>query len=149
MKRIIGIGVIIIFFVVGLSGCFEEGMQTTDMSVEEIKNSAVNVSYDDLMRYIENYRGKTVYFRGGVVQVQEVSGNEYNLRIATSGSYYIGYYDDIIYVNYKGLRLLEDDIIDVWGYVKGLKTYTAVLGNEVTIPELDAFHLELVDKTDG
>jgi len=143
-KQFVIIGIATLMLSVGLCGCFGEGIKTTDMSVDEIKNSALTVSYDDLMRNIENYKEKTVYFRGGVVQVQE-DGNEYNLRVATSGSYYVGYYKDIIYVNYKGARLLEDDIVDVWGYVKGLKTYSAVLGNEITIPELDAFHLELVE----
>jgi len=131
--------------VVGLSGCFEEEIKTTNMSVEEIKNRAVNVSYDDLMRYNEEYVGKIVYFRGGVVQVIEVHGNEYDLRVATSGSYYVSYYEDIIWVNYEGSRILEDDIVDVWGYVKGLKAYTTVLGAKVTIPELDCFHLELIE----
>ena len=145
-KQIVIVGIAIQILTVGMCGCLEEGIKTTDMSVEEIKNSAINVSYDDLMRNIENYKGKTVCFRGGVVQVQEESGNAYNLRVATAGSYLYDYYKNIIYVNYKGPRFLEDDIIDVWGYVKGLKTYSAVLGNEITIPELDAFHLELVDE---
>ena len=76
--------------------------------------------------------------------MQEYSGKEYDLRVATRAEAFIGYYEDIIWVNYRGSRLIEDDIVDIWGYVKGLKTYTAVLGNEITIPELDAFHLKIV-----
>lgn len=145
-KNLIILGIAVLLLATGLSGCVEEEIKNTDMSVLEIKNSALTVSYDDLMRNIDNHKGKIVYFRGGVIQIQEVYGDEYNLRVATKDISYIGYYEDILWVNYKGVRLLENDIIDVWGYVKGLKTYMAVLGNEVTIPELDIFHVELVEE---
>lgn len=76
----------------------------------------------------------------------KIYGDKYVLRVATKQKAYIGYFNDDIWVNYKGKRLLEGDIIDVWGKVKGLKTYTAVLGNRITIPELDSLHTELVIK---
>jgi hypothetical protein len=98
------------------------------------------------MRNNENYIGTIVYYRGGISQVQQVSGDNYVLRIATKESEYLGYMDDVIWVNYQGTRLLEDDIVDVWGKVIGLKSYTAVLGNEITIPDLNSLHLELVTK---
>jgi len=145
MKRqLIIIGIIILLLAVGFSGCFENEIKTTDMSVEEIKSNAINVSYNDLMRNIEEHTGKTVYFRGRVLQVLDYD-SYYTLRIATGLVYYLGYTDDVIAVNYKGPRILKDDIVDVWGYVKGIKTYTTVLGAQVTIPELDCFHLELLD----
>jgi hypothetical protein len=116
------------------------------MSVEEIKSGAVTIPYDDLMRNNQAYVGKVAYYRGGVVQVSEVYGDRYALRVATKEAEYLGYFENVIWVNYRGQRLLEGDIVDVWAEVKGLKTYTAVLGNEVTIPELDSLHLELVAK---
>ena len=111
------------------------------MSIEEIKKAASPVLYDDLMRHNENYIGKIVYYRGEVRQVSHNYGNKYFLRVATKDSF-----DNVIWVNYEGERLLEDDIIDVWAKVKGLKTYEAILGNKITIPELDSLHVELVTK---
>jgi len=112
-----------------------------------MKSNALNISYYDLMRYIENYEGKTVYYRGEVVQVVQVSGDNYALRIAvTRGEYRT--WTDIIWVNYQGSRVLENDIVELWGRVKGLKTYEAILGNSVTIPELDALYLNVVFKAE-
>ncbi len=120
--------------------------QPPSMSLAEIKSSAINENYDDLMRNNENYIGKIVYYRGKILQVQEVYSGEYVLRVATKKEEYIGYSGDTIWVNYKGKRLLEDDIIDIWGKVKGLKTYSAILGNAITIPEIDSLNIELIQK---
>jgi PKD repeat protein len=112
----------------------------------QIKNKAQTISYDDLFRYNEKYIGDIVYFRGKIIQVMPVSGgaaDEYYFRIATSG------YSDIILVYYKGSRYLEGDTIDLWARVTGLRSYTALMGNEVTVPELDASYVELVSKASG
>jgi len=143
-----GLMALLVMSIIFISGCVQEesSTKTPTMSVEEIKSSALTISYDDLMRNNENYVGEVAYYRGEVVQVSEIYGDKYVLRVATKQEPYIGYFKDVIWVNYKGKRLLEDDIIDVWGRVKGLKTYTAVLGNEITIPEIDSLHVELVIK---
>lgn len=113
-----------------------------DLSPETIKSNAIEISYDDLMRNNEEHVGKIVYHEGEVIQVQNVFGNTYVLRVSTEGPYY---YDNVIWVNYAGDRLLEDDAVEIWGVV-GLKEYSAIFGNSVTIPEIDASILELVEK---
>lgn len=110
-----------------------------------MKNSVSPISYDELMRNSDNYVGEIVYKRAEILQVSERSTDKYVLRVATKWSEY-GYYEDIIWVECEGDRLLEGDIIDVWGESKGLETYDAVLGNQVTIPKIDSVHVELVTK---
>jgi len=51
------ITIVAIVAVVMFAGCVEEETKTPAMAVEEIKNSALTVSYDDLMRNNENYIG--------------------------------------------------------------------------------------------
>ena len=114
--------------------------------VIQIKNNAHNIPYDDLFRNNENYVGKTVYFRGKIIQMAPLFGDNYVFRVATKSSQYLGYIEDVVYVNYKGSRFLEGDTIDLWAKVDGLKTYTAVLGNPVSVPELTALRTELVSK---
>jgi len=118
---------------------------TPIVTTEDIKNSASPISYDELMRNSDNYIGNIVYKRGEILQVNERQSNKYVLRVATQQSTY-GYYEDIIWVEYKGNRLLEGDIIDIWGESEGLETYEALLGNHVTIPKMDSLHVELVTK---
>ena len=95
--------------------------------------------YDDLFRYNEHYIGDIVLYKGKIVQSQNTFGDNYIFRVSVKKSELTNdYYEDILWLNYKGSRYLEGDIIQFWGKVKGLKEYSAVLGNTVTIPEIDA-----------
>lgn len=149
----VGIGfgiVILLFFVIIIIAAIgfdaqEERLSQPSLSPAEIKaKSLKGISYDDLMRNNENYVNEFVYFKGKVLQVQNVYGDIYALRVGITEKTF--FYDDPIYANYAGPRILEDDIVEFWGVVKGLKEYTAVLGNEVTIPEIDVQILNVVKK---
>ncbi|KAF5410639.1 MAG: hypothetical protein U9N46_03080 [Euryarchaeota archaeon] len=142
------IGAFVIIFLFAILGGFDESGENYSnsktsapiMTIEEIKSNASVISYDDLMRHNDVYVGDIIYYRGEILQVSERRTDTYILRVATKQSTY-GYHDDIIYVNYKGDRLLEGDLIDIWGKSKGLKTYEAILGNQITIPEIDSLHV--------
>ncbi|KGM98305.1 hypothetical protein Z968_00800 [Clostridium novyi A str. 4552] len=58
-------------------------------------------------------------------------------------------YEDTIWVNYTlksgQNHIIENDIINIWGNVKGRKKYTAVMGNNITVPEVDAVYIELLN----
>lgn len=110
------------------------------LSAAEIKSKAKTVSYDALARNTESYQGSIVYYRGEVVQVQESSGSRAALRVNVTHDG--RWWSDTVWVNYSGERLLDDDIIDLWGTVTGRRTYRAVLGNSITIPEIDALLVE-------
>jgi hypothetical protein len=115
------------------------------MSLAEIKSTAIQVPYDSLFRYNEKYVGGLIYFRGQVIQATSAGGpDSYVLRVATRQTSYGSWFEDVIWVNYVGPRVLEKDIVDVWGRVAGLRSYKAVLGQEVTIPEVDSLHLEFI-----
>jgi hypothetical protein len=110
------------------------------INVEEFKAKARQIPYDELARYTENYVGEPVTYRGKVVQIIEGSGQNMDLRVeVTEGEY--GLWDDLVWLNYEGPRLLEDDIIQFWGIVDGRTSYTTVLGANVTVPEITAFAL--------
>lgn len=127
------------------------GEVAAQQDLESRKAQAVAIPYDDLFRYNERHVGKTVRYVGKVLQVQEKeclifcdeNDQGYILRVAvTRGSY--GIWDDPIWVDYPGTqRFLEDDIVTVWGVVEGLQKYTAVLGNQVTIPKIKALDIQL------
>ena len=110
--------------------------------------TAVAIEYDDLFRNNEQHLGKVVRYAGKVLQYGELSclfcdDPGHYLRVGTTNQGY-GLYDDPIYVLYYGdQRFLEDDIVTVWGTVDGLESYTAVLGNEVTLPRIKALDVVL------
>jgi hypothetical protein len=145
--------VLLVVVLIGISGQRWLNTQTMEpeqeptMSVAEIKSATVQIPYDSLFRYNERYVGAIIFFRGEVVQA--VSGSEadsYVLRVATKQEFFgsTAIWDkDIIWVNYNGLRVLEKDMVDVWGRVVGLQEYTAVLGNQITVPAVLSLHLEV------
>lgn len=116
-------------------------INTSTPTADQIKALAKNVPYDLLARNTEEYIGDIVYYRGQVVQVSEVRGLKVILRVNVTEKQY-GLWDDTVWVNYEGPRVLENDIVHIWGKVMGRRTYTAVLGNQVTIPEIQALILE-------
>lgn len=117
-------------------------------TLDEQKAQAVTIAYDDLFRNNEDHVGKTVRYVGEILQVQEnfclfCEHPSYTLRVAvTKGDFDL--WDDPIWVDYEGdERFLEADIVTVWGTVEGLKSYRAVLGNQITVPQLTAIDIQL------
>jgi len=117
---------------------------TPTLTVNQVKTSAMNtLSYSALARNTESYVRAIVHYKGKVIQVIE-SGSRIVLRVNVTQSEYG--WDDTVWVNYSGPRVLEDDIIEVWGRVEGRRTYETVLGANVTIPELTALILEIANE---
>ncbi len=113
---------------------------TSTPTFGELRSKAVPLSYDDLFRNNEQHRGKIVTFSGEVVQINDSGNNKYLLRVNVtriSGSYWT----DDVRVDYTGPRILENDIVEFVGPVEGLWKYTAVFGNERTIPHIRAIQL--------
>ena len=92
--------------------------------------------YNDAMRYPEKYRGTDISIYGKVVQ-KMASGDSVALRVATSWGW-----DDVFYVTYRlseiGISIIEGDWVTIYGESTGEYTYTAVMGNEITIPSMQA-----------
>jgi hypothetical protein len=109
-------------------------------SSAQIKQSAVTVSYDSLARNTESHVGETVYFTGEVVQViEDTWSDRVDLRVSVPDG-------DVLYVHYSGRpRVLEGDTIDLYAKVDGRVTYETVLGAKITIPEVTALVLTVVN----
>lgn len=108
---------------------------------EEAKGYETGITFDDISRSPDKYKGKKVKFSGSVLQVIEGYLSN-NLRMSTSGNY-----DDVILVDYKtsliDVRLLDNDKITIYGTFTDLQSYTAVMGNTVTVPMVKADRIEL------
>lgn len=108
------------------------------------KKECKTYSYDKIARNPDKYDGKKAKFTGEVIQVIE-DGDDYTLRVnITKGTYY---WDDTILVSYtkrsdKEPRILEDDIITMYGTLAGTYTYETVMGSSLTVP---LFYAEYVD----
>ena len=140
-----GVGIVILFFSAALLDPDVSTAPEATLSIDEFKAQSSTIPYDDLIRETEKYIGEIVHYTGKVVQVQESRSN-LSLRVnVTEGNF--GFYEDTLWVNYSleegERRIIEDDLISLWGEIKGRKTYTAVLGNRITIPEVNARKIEI------
>ncbi len=100
------------------------------------------LDYKSVMRNPQDFINTKAKITGTVIQVQEyeltATYTSVVLRVDCDG--------DIWYVTYtrqgSGNRILEDDVITCYGRCKGIETYTALLGNQITIPKLDMLYYD-------
>ena len=152
----VGVFILLMFVLGGLASLGQESTETElknpELTPTQIKDRAINgVEFDDLMRNNEKYVGNILYLEGKVVQATNTFGDTYIMRVSITEEelgFGTTYYTDPIYVNYAGKRVLEDDIVGIYGRVVGIKEYTAVLGNTIELPEVDSLLLEVISKGD-
>lgn len=129
----------------------EEESRAVEQAEREAKEKAgydTGISYSQLARTPDEYKGQKVKYKGQVLQVME-GGRNNQLRLSVHKSSY-GWYDadEVLYCEYKTAiipyRLLEKDIITIYGTAKGLFSYEAVNGETITLPfvRIDKIELE-------
>ena len=128
--------------------------ETDDETVDnsDLKSQCQSLDYQSILRTPKDYEGQYVTFEGKVVQVQESDSwtsddVKVTLRVAEENDD-----DKIWWVEYTRTdtnedRILEDDYVTVYGECTGIQKYEALLGNEITIPAVDAFEV-IIGKVD-
>lgn len=111
-----------------------------EAEAKEKQGYETGITYDQLARTPDKYKGQKCKFRGEVIQVME-DDNYVSIRLAVGGG------SNVLYVVIPSSilnneRILEDDYITVYGTSTGVITYTTVMGNELTIPSMLAAKLD-------
>lgn len=123
-------------------------IKTQEEIIADYKTNCEIYSYKEVFRYAEDFEGKYAKFYGKVVQVSYNDDSTQILRVNVTDNGY-GYNDDTIYVFYfpfaDATRILEDDMVTVYGILDGLATYTSVVGSEITIPKILSTYIEIED----
>lgn len=91
-----------------------------------------DITYEQLARRPDDYINKKIKLQGEVIQVMD--GDDFiAIRLAVNSDH-----DNIIYCEYDkdiiSYRILENDVITIYGVSYGLYTYETVSGNDTTIP---------------
>jgi tetratricopeptide (TPR) repeat protein len=132
--------VIVAAFVYGMAGAGTSSPIPT-ISISELKNTAKDISYEELSRYPEKYKGQPIRISGQVSQVLDTFGGV-QLRMFTKASDFSPdtYFENDVFVEYPSPkeRVLEKDIITIYGYADGIQDYTTVLGAQRSIPKIRA-----------
>ena len=113
---------------------------------QEFIDSCEEVSFKTLDRYSDDYDGKRVKVTGEVIQAihSEYGVCQYRVNITKSD---YGNYSDTIYVTYifhEGeTKIIEDDIITIYGIFSGPYTYESTIGSNVTVPKISARYITI------
>ena len=160
--------IIVFFFVIHLcfggsnnstSSGYGSGSSSSNVSFtknKEDKSTYITkcstISYSTLARNPYSYIGNDYKFTGEVIQVLNGYNNNIELRVnVTPKRYeYINetYYEDTMYVTYHyssnyESKILEGDIITMYGTYRGIQDYVSIMGAKISIPRLDAMYIDI------
>lgn len=142
-RWILALILVLVMCIIGCSSDITASSPT--MSIDQMRDQAQNISYDNLARYPDKYKGVPVTYQGQVIQ--KVSQTQFRVNV-TEDEY--GFWDDTVYIvladNIKDERIIEDDIITFMGLAQGEMTYESVLGNLVYIPRIDIYEVTVLEK---
>lgn len=120
----------------------EEAAIAASSAAEEAKGYETGITYDQIARTPDDFKGQKVKFTGKVLQVIEGSlTSDQAIRFAVNKNY-----DAVLYGEYSSniipSRILENDIITIYGKSNGLKSYQSTLGGTITIPKVYIYKIE-------
>lgn len=105
-----------------------------DIKIESNVEDYGELDYEDTMRYPEKHKGEKVVLNGKVIQVIGSRSIGFQIRFSISGSSDVVY----VYVNDIDYNILENDRMTIYATVKGIKTYSSIFNQSITIPSLQA-----------
>lgn len=125
----------------------EEDRIKAEQEKETFIPSCQAYTFEQLARNPESVKGTKVKLTGEVVQVMEGTySNSLRVNITKKGTYST-YYTDTIYVSYEPKvgedKILEDDIITIYGTAQGDYSYTSTMGAKITLPYVSAKYIVL------
>lgn len=124
-----------------------------EISEDDYKAECQTVDYKELCRYPEKYEGTKIVVKVKVSQIIDAnfSGSEKAWRTYTDNSGYGFYADDEYYMLDKrggdAVKILDDDIITVYGEFTGLEKITRALTSTTDeLPRVEVKYADLVDE---
>ena len=117
-----------------------------EKEIAQFKDSCQTYTFKEIARNPDNYVNKKVKFTGEVIQVSEGWFNSVEIRMNVTKNEY-DWYDDTIYCKYKYAdgesKILEGDIITIYGICEGDYTYVSVFGVNITLPSINVKYVEI------
>ncbi|MFA9381623.1 MAG: DUF4352 domain-containing protein [Acetanaerobacterium sp.] len=129
-----------------------EGGADNELDSLEYKALCKEIDCKTLERDPNGFKGTNLKFTGEILQVMEPiflsDSITYRVDVSMDGEGILN--NEVIAVEYilpeGASRLLEDDMITLWGESIGLKKYETVLGAAVTIPSIAARYIERAEE---
>lgn len=120
-----------------------EAKAQAEKEAEEAKGYETGITYEQIARTPDDYKGQKVKFTGKVIQVIE-GDTSTQIRLAVDSDYdtvLLGEFDKSIVTS----RVLDDDIITIYGSSVGVISYQSTMGGTITIPGVLIDKLEFAE----
>ena len=125
---------------------------TPTLSEDEYRAECETVKYKDLCRYPDQYAGKKITITGQVQQIMDANwlSSDKAWRVQTDNDGYGYYLDDEYYAIDKrpsdAIKVLQDDIVVIYGEFTGMTNVTRALTNTTDeIPCIDVAYVDIVE----
>jgi hypothetical protein len=145
------------------------GVAYGEASMEEIEENSEDleeISYESLMRNPSEHKNKLIYYECLIAQIldnenirnyhiyTDYSSGYRGTRYWNSGrikSYWKAEHVEEDYTTFdiEGERLLEEDLVRVYGIFRGLHTYETTQGDTNTVPNVEIRHIEQIENIEG
>ncbi|OJG63278.1 hypothetical protein RV07_GL001022 [Enterococcus malodoratus] len=121
----------------------EESSVPTEVNIADYNTG---ITYDNLARNPDDNEGKKVTLSGEIVQV--VEGDDYTqYRLAVGQDY-----DNMVLIEISSeqltSRVLENDLVTIYGESRGVTDYESTLGGKITIPAITVDKYEITGKAE-
>ena len=111
----IGVGVVILGLIVVYASSQTNDLKVNDsMSDGELAAASIEWNYYDLLKNIDELEGKIIHFTGTVNVASE--NGVFGINVGESSIR-----KDVIFVEYDEEQFVEQDIVEGFGYVKGIR----------------------------
>lgn len=115
-----------------------------DYDVAQVKQNATVVPYDTLIQNIDEYREEPIYFEYARVYRVAPAGAHTQVQLAVSTT--SRDWQGVIGADWNSDGgLIEGDIIQMWGFVRGLYEYETIRGDTRFAPLLQMVDYQLYD----
>lgn len=124
----------------------ESSLPSSENKEIDINEYSTEITYDELARNPEKNKGKKIILSGTIIQV--IEGKDYSqYRLAVDDNY-----DHIVFIEIpKSLlssRILENDIIKIYGQSYGTIDYESTLSGNITVPAITVDKFEISGQAD-
>jgi hypothetical protein len=105
--------------------------------------SAQSIPYARLIKDPDSYKRTKVVVHGQILQIQQSHGSGFMLVSVTDEGY--GIWDDNVWVDYDAsapVHGAEEDLVTVYGVVKGSKSYDTQAGGSTFVPRVRAVYTD-------
>ncbi len=114
-------------------------------SEAELQAMAIDWDYDDILRNVENYRGKLIHLEGPIDRTERISDSKFGFLVLTNPHKFpTPDKHNYVMVNHVGSGFVNDDVVELWGTVEVVENLPTLFGAEQIMPVIKSIKIQCI-----